>query len=229
MAANNLKKVTHCIFDMDGLLLDTEVLYSKVFNQISQKYGKEYTWEHKIKIMGFKSNESANAIVDMLELPISGSEFENQLAAIYADVFSKCNLMPGAERLLKHLKNNNIPIALATSSAKTTSDIKTQRWEHIFDMFHHKVYGGTDPEVKKGKPHPDIFLIAAQRFPDKPEPSKCLVFEDSPNGVEAGIAAGMQVVMVPDPLLDKKYLENATIVLKSLDDFRPELFGLPPY
>ncbi|XP_046837092.1 pseudouridine-5'-phosphatase [Vespa crabro] len=229
MAANNLKKVTHCIFDMDGLLLDTEVLYSKVFNQISQKYGKEYTWEHKIKIMGFKSNESANAIVDMLELPISGSEFENQLAAIYADVFPKCNLMPGAERLLKHLKNNNIPIALATSSAKTTGDIKTQRWEHIFDMFHHKVYGGTDPEVKKGKPHPDIFLIAAQRFPDKPEPSKCLVFEDSPNGVEAAIAAGMQVVMVPDPLLDKKYLENATIVLKSLDDFRPELFGLPPY
>ncbi|KAL2735936.1 pseudouridine-5'-phosphatase-like [Vespula squamosa] len=229
MAADNLKKVTHCIFDMDGLLLDTEILYSKAFNMISQKYGKEYTWEHKIKIMGFKSNESAKAIVEMLELPISGAEFESQLASIYMDIFPMCNLMPGAERLLNHLKNNNIPIALATSSSKTTSDIKTERWEHIFDLFHHKVYGGTDPEVEKGKPNPDIFLIAAQRFPDKPEPSKCLVFEDSPNGVEAAVAAGMQVVMVPDPLLDKKYFQNATIVLKSLEDFRPELFGLPPY
>lgn len=77
---------------------------------------------------------------------------------------------------MKHLKNNNVPIALATSSSKTTGDIKTQRWEHIFDLFHHKVYGGTDPEVEKGKPHPDIFLIAAQRFPDKPEPSKVFKF-----------------------------------------------------
>nr|XP_050866954.1 pseudouridine-5'-phosphatase [Vespula vulgaris] len=227
--AADLKKVTHCIFDMDGLLLDTEILYSKAFNMISQKYGKEYTWEHKIKIMGFKSNESAKAIVEMLDLPISGPEFENQLAAIYMDIFPMCNLMPGAERLLNHLKNNNIPIALATSSSQSTSDIKTQRWEHIFDLFHHKVYGGTDPEVQNGKPHPDIFFVAAQRFPDKPKPSECLVFEDSPNGVEAAVAAGMQVVMVPDPLLDKKYYQNATIVLKSLEDFRPELFGLPPF
>ncbi|XP_043498722.1 pseudouridine-5'-phosphatase-like [Polistes fuscatus] len=229
MAANNYKKVTHCIFDMDGLLLDTETLYSQAFNQISQKYGKDYTWEHKIKIMGFKSSEAAKTIVEMLELPISGPEFERQLSDIYVEIFPKCNLMPGAERLLKHLKNNNVPIALATSSSKSTGDIKTQRWEHIFDLFHHRVYGGTDPEVKKGKPNPDIFLIAAQRFPDKPEPSKCLVFEDSPNGVEAAVAAGMQVIMVPDPMLDEKYFKGATIVLKSLEDFRPELFGLPPY
>lgn len=229
MADTNFKKVTHCIFDMDGLLLDTETLYTVIYNQITQKYGKTYTWEHKVKIMGFKSNEAAQAIVDMLELPISGKEFENQLAEAYKDIFPMCNLMPGVERLLQHLKKNNIPIALATSSSRDSSNIKTQKWEHIFDLFLHKVYGGSDPEVKRGKPNPDIFLIAAQRFPDNPEPSKCLVFEDSPNGVDAAIAAGMQVVMVPDPMLDKKYIKNATIVLNSLEDFRPELFGLPPY
>lgn len=229
MAGEMFKKVTHCIFDMDGLLLDTETLYSIAYNQITQKYGKTYTMEHKVKIMGFKSNEAAQTIVALLDLPITAKEFENQLVEIYKDIFPSCKLMPGVERLLQHLKKNNIPIALATSSGKESSDIKTQNWGHIFDLFLHKVYGGTDPEVIKGKPHPDIFLIAARRFPDNPEPSKCLVFEDSPNGVESAISAGMQVVMVPDPALDKSYTKNATIVLKSLDDFHPELFGLPPY
>jgi len=78
----------------------------------------------------------------------------------------------GVEKLLHHLKKNNVPIALATSSSQESSDLKTQKWQHIFDLFNHKVYGGSDPEVLHGKPSPDIFLVAAQRFPDNPEPSK---------------------------------------------------------
>lgn len=76
------------------------------------------------------------------------------------------------EKLLRHLKENNIPIALATSSSQESSDLKTQRWQHIFDYFDHKVYGGSDPEVPRGKPSPDIFLVAARRFLDNPDPSK---------------------------------------------------------
>jgi len=81
-------------------------------------------------------------------------------------------MITGVEKLLQHLKNNNIPIALATSSSKESSDLKTQKWKHIFDLFNHKVYGGSDMEIVHGKPNPDIFLIAAQRFPDNPDPSK---------------------------------------------------------
>ena len=73
---------------------------------------------------------------------------------------------------MQHLKKNNIPIALATSSSEESSDLKTQKWKHLFDLFNHKVYGGSDPEVIRGKPHPDIFLIAAKRFPDNPDPLK---------------------------------------------------------
>lgn len=221
--------VTHCIFDMDGLLLDTESLYTLAYNRVIQEYGKTYGWEHKAKIMGFKGTEALQTIIDMLQLPITVQAFEDKLAPIYQEIFPKCDLMPGAEKLLQHLKKNNIPIALATSSSQESSDLKTQKWMYLFDLFNHKVYGGSDPEVIQGKPYPDIFLIAAERFPDNPDPLKCLVFEDSPNGVRAGIAAKMQVVMVPDPQLPKHLTENATLVLGSLEDFKPEDFGLPPF
>lgn len=78
----------------------------------------------------------------------------------------------GAVRLLKHLKENNIPIALATGSDREGYELKTSRWHDLFDLFHHKVLGGSDPEVPHGKPEPDIFLTAAKRFPDNPDPSK---------------------------------------------------------
>lgn len=225
----NFQDVTHCIFDMDGLLLDTESLYTMAYNRVTQEYGKTYTWEHKAKIMGFRSSDALQTIINMLQLPITVQVFEDKLAPIYQEVFPKCDVMPGAERLLQHLKDSNVPIALATSSSQESSDLKTQKWKHLFDLFDHKVYGGSDPDVPQGKPNPDIFLVAAQRFPDTPEPSKCLVFEDSPNGVQAAVAARMQVVMVPDPQLPKRLTEDATFILESLADFKPERFGLPTF
>lgn len=229
MSQNQYKDVTHCIFDMDGLLLNTELIYTKAFNHITNRYGKEFTWEHKAKTMGFKTKDVAQAVVEMLSLPITAEEFENEVVKLYQELFPSANMMPGAEQLLKHLKQNNIPIALATSSNKENFELKTQRWKHIFDLFSHKVLGGSDSEVTNGKPAPDIFLIAAKRFSDNPDPSKCLVFEDAPNGVKAALTAGMQVVMVPDPMLPKNYIKNPTLILNSLEKFQPELFGLPPY
>lgn len=90
-----------------------------------------------------------------------------------------------------------------------------------------------DPEIAEGKPAPDAFLVTMRRFPVKPaSAANVLVFEDAPNGVLAAIAAGMQVVMVPD-LSYSKPPENErhriAFVLKSLEDFKPESMGLPPY
>lgn len=130
---------------------------------------------------------------------------------------------------MRHLHANKVPFALATSSGAEMVDLKTTHHRELFSLFNHRVCGSSDKEVKNGKPAPDIFLIAANRFSEPPAPENCLVFEDSPNGVTAGISAGMQVVMVPDPRLAKDRCAHATQVLKSLEDFKPEQFGLPPF
>jgi pseudouridine-5'-monophosphatase len=84
----------------------------------------------------------------------------------------------------------------------------------------------------QGKPDPQIFLQAADGFTERPaSPAHCLVFEDAPTGVQAGVAAGMNVVMVPDANLDKSHIEGlgAAAVLGSLEQFVPEHWGLPAY
>jgi pseudouridine-5'-monophosphatase len=84
----------------------------------------------------------------------------------------------------------------------------------------------------QGKPDPQIFLQAAEAFAQQPaSPAHCLVFEDAPTGVQAGVAAGMNIVMVPDANLDKSHIEGlgAAAVLSSLEQFVPEHWGLPAY
>lgn len=223
------KPVTHCIFDMDGLLLDTEFIYEKSVREICQSFGEDYPFEVRVKVMGTTEQNTAATVIRELSLPLTVEQFLDRLDGLVREEFKHLNLMKGAERLLRHLHESNIPFCLATSSGKEMAEIKMSSHSELFKLFTHYVMGSTDPEVKQGKPAPDIFLIAANRFNDKPDPSKCLVFEDSPNGVKAAIAAGMQAVMVPDEMVTADRRAEATIVLESLEKFQPEQFGLPKF
>nr|CAI5839257.1 unnamed protein product [Callosobruchus analis] len=177
--------------------------------------------------MGFSGLDMAKRVVKIYQLPLTPEEYYEEVKKEYQTEMPNCQLLPGAAKLIKHLHNKNIPIAIATSSSDLTYELKTRKHQEILSNFHHIVCGGSDPEVKNGKPAPDIFLVCASRFPEKPRPEDCLVFEDAPNGIQSALAAGMQTIMVPSVEMPKEIREKAHIVIESLEQAPLELFGLP--
>merc|ERR1719431_1427964 len=187
-----MNPATHVIFDMDGLLINTEDLYTLALNKFCAKFGKEFTIDIKMLMMGRKTEESAKVLIEALQLPCTADEYKRDLRAHQRECFVEAELLPGAEKLVQHLHSKGIPIAIATGSDKESYDIKVARHRDFMSLFHHVVLSGTHPDVKNGKPAPDVFLIAAKEFDgnqnEPPSPKDCLVFEDAPLGVEAAVA-----------------------------------------
>uniref|UniRef100_UPI00358F0089 pseudouridine-5'-phosphatase n=1 Tax=Myxine glutinosa TaxID=7769 RepID=UPI00358F0089 len=220
--------VTHVIFDVDGLLLDTERIYTEVFQGICGEYGKEYTWAVKASVMGLPAGDATAIICRRVGLPLDPEELLVESARRLHERFPSAQLMPGVERLVTHLAAHGVPLAVATGSSRESLQRKREQHASLFN--HMQVVVTSDELVEgHGKPAPDIFLKAASRFIPPAQPGKCLVFEDAPNGVGGAKAAGMQVVMVPDSQLDHAFQKGATQVLTSLTEFIPETFGLPSY
>ena len=218
--------ITHVIYDVDGLLLDTERFYTEAYRVIAARYGKEFDWRIKTHTVGRRAEDSARIIIEKLGLPLTVPEWLETRKAILEELFPKAEPMPGAVRLTGHLSKNGIPQAIATSSDRHYFDLKTSRHREWFSVFAVLV-SGDNPEVKHGKPAPDIFQVAARQL--EAEPEHCLVFEDAPAGIAAARAAGMFVIAVPDPVMGAAACSNAHEILDSLEEFNPTRWGLPPF
>ncbi|XP_037572121.1 pseudouridine-5'-phosphatase-like [Dermacentor silvarum] len=93
------KPVAHVLFDMDGLLLDTESLYAEAMQQVTQRYGKDYTWEIKAAVMGTPGSEAMRVIIDRLQLPLTVEQLDAELHRMHAELFPTAQLMPGGVML----------------------------------------------------------------------------------------------------------------------------------
>ena len=190
---NGIKAV---LFDMDGLMFDTERLYMETWYPSAKKYGYDVNEEQLISLLG-KTAELGREICE----GYFGKDFpfyeirKTRLALSDAVIREKgIKIKPGLLPLLDYLDRQGIKKAVATSSEKVTADfyLKTAGLTDRFDA----VVSGDD--VKKSKPDPEIFLIAAKKVGVEPE--NCLVLEDSFSGIRAAHAGGMHPVMVPDIL-----------------------------
>ncbi|KAJ3228379.1 Pseudouridine-5'-phosphatase [Clydaea vesicula] len=227
--------VKYVLFDMDGLLLDTETIYTEVSVDICRKYGKVFDWELKAKMMGLREKDAGELIVKTLDLPISAEEYLRQRYLGHEALFPFTKPLPGVLKLVKHLKKHNIPICVATSSYKKAYDLKIKNNQELFSLFEEKVICGDDKDITNGKPYPDIFLAAARKLGKTinamDENRDCLVFEDAPSGVLAGLNAKMRVCWIPDKKLklDEQLTGLVDSVIFSMEDFVPENFGLPKF
>ena len=211
---------------MDGLLLDTEGIYTEVTQQIVGEYGKVFDWSVKEKIIGRRSIQAAEIIVESLDLPISPQDYLDSRKDVLLEKFKDTEALPGAKEMTTHFFKLGIPQAIATSSSSPMFEAKFEKHKKWFSQFT-QIVRGDDPELKEGKPAPDIFLLAAKRL--RVDPAECLVFEDAPTGTEAALAAGMSVVVVPDPNMNHCHYKNASQIISSLKDFDPEYWGLPKF
>jgi pseudouridine-5'-monophosphatase len=236
MLSNSFPPVRACIFDMDGLLIDSEDAYTAITNTILRENNRpDLPWSIKAQLQGRPGPAAGKIFHNWAQLPISREVFLKRQAELQADMFRYCKPLPGVEVLLEKLKKGHtmtsgggrlspgrggrkVRLALATSSHSKNYEIKTANMRDKFNVFPQAhVILGDDHRIPRGrgKPLPDIYLLALQSINEtlltegeceRPiMPEECLVFEDSVPGVEAGRRAGMRVIWVPHPGLLEVY------------------------
>ncbi|PYI11519.1 HAD superfamily hydrolase [Aspergillus sclerotiicarbonarius CBS 121057] len=232
-SAPSLPRVRACLFDMDGLLIDSEDKYTDITNAILHEYGKPtLPWSIKAQLQGRPQPDASRIFHQWAQLPISPEEYGVKQAALQEKYFPQSQPLPGVRDLLANLLSTQttdhpVYIALATSSHSKNFVLKSGHLGDLFSAFpKSQQVLGDDPRIGKGrgKPLPDIYLLALETINSnlrakgeaEIKPEECLVFEDAVPGVEAGRRAGMRVVWVPHPGLLESYKGREGEVLAGL-------------
>ncbi|MGQ7846898.1 HAD family hydrolase [Granulosicoccus sp. 3-233] len=180
------------IFDMDGLLIDSERIALSTFQNVCDQHELGDQFALYLQLLGTTDATSKSILQERLPAHLQVDQFMQTWTGLYVEQTSTAvPLMTGVLALLDHLDAIGMARSVATST-RTDHAIGKLRNSGILHRFAH-VTGGD--QVAQGKPAPDIYLKAAQRL--GVEPAHCLALEDSPNGVRAALSAGMQVIQIP--------------------------------
>jgi HAD superfamily hydrolase (TIGR01509 family) len=205
--------ISALVFDLDGLLVDSEPLQAWAWDVFLQRHGKRMTPAVLGRMLGLRAVDASEIAVEMLDLPMSGSEALRERDEIFlAAVPGAVHPMPGAHDLIATLRERAIPIALATSGHRRYVDLALTS-AGLAGAFDCEVTGDM---VQRGKPHPDVYQQAARLLDLASE--SCLALEDAPNGITSAIAAGMLCFAVPGDHGAEHDVSHAHAVLNSLAD-----------
>ncbi|MCP9849456.1 HAD family phosphatase [Cyanobium sp. Morenito 9A2] len=205
-----------CLFDLDGLLLDTEPLHGRAWSQAAHHFGVELAADQLLSLRGRRRQDNAAQVLQWIQAQQGQAPTAEALFAVQQPIAQR--LLPqargidGAAELLTRCQELSIPMALVTSSSAEAVAHKAapHPWLALIGMHVH----GDDPELERGKPAPDSFLLAAHRL--GVPAADCWAFEDSPAGALAAREAGCQVHVLVAPDLDRSVFPTGVRLLRSL-------------
>lgn len=214
-----MKEVKGCIFDLDGVIVDTAKYHYKAWKRIADELGFEFTEQHNERLKGVSRMRSLDILLEVgninvdEETKLKLAEKKNNWYVEYISKMDKSEILPGVEDCIKSLKQKNIKTAIGSASKNTMLILKNLDIAHYFDA----IIDGN--KVTKAKPDPEVFLLGAKELGLNPE--NCVVFEDAEAGIQAAKAAGMMAVGIGSPSI----LKEADLVVSGFGNGNKEKIG----
>ena len=207
------------IFDMDGVLLDSEQIWDRAREEYTIRMGGRWSDRAQRDMMGMNSIEWTTYMHETLGVPRTPEEINRDIVKLIASIYTRDGfpMIPGAQRAVETLAVE-WPLGVASSSNRPIIDL-------VMDLTplgaSFKVTVSSE-EVARGKPNPDVYLKAAENL--GVGPAKCAGVEDSQNGILALVNAGMRAIAIPNPHYppNTETLRKAAVVLKSIEELTPE-------
>lgn len=202
------------IFDMDGVLIDSELYWNEEGVNFFEPRGVKFTLEIKARLTGRSMRESMQWVKEQFGFTESIDELCEERVRATDHIYNQAaGILPGAEELLGTLKAKGLKVAIASGSFayRIETIVKRFKWENYFDAL-----VSSDHVNFVGKPNPAIYLHTAKVL--GVNPTHCAVIEDSVNGVESAKSAGMKCVAVPNPRWSWGDFSGADLVVNSLED-----------
>ena len=182
------------LFDLDGVLIDSEPLHGKAWKETAALFDLNLTQGQLKLLRGKRRVDCANELVKLISKGVKAEDLLNLHKPISRQLILTAQAMQGGESLLKKCSDKNIPMALVTSSSKESFQIKSEphKWMNLFS----EMVLGDDKLLAKGKPAPDPYLLAAKKLEINPQ--ECWAVEDSISGVSSALDAGCFVFFLKD-------------------------------
>jgi HAD superfamily hydrolase (TIGR01509 family) len=201
------------VFDLDGLMFNTEELYHQVGGEMLRRRGKQLTEDLLDNMMGRQSREALQIMIDWHDLSDTTEELEAETDVIFGQILeTDLRPMPGLFELLEELEKREIPKAIATSSRRGFAVTMLEK----FALLSRFTFLLTAEDIELGKPDPQIYLRSAEML--QIQPGEMMVLEDSGNGCKAAVASGSYAVAVRANHNQNQVFPGAVLVANSLAD-----------